>query len=380
MPPRSEPPEKDYRRYRITGFSDQHTWRGRTCEPPRPPTAPAGSPRHRPAHPGRPGSVRRVHRSRGPGPRAGGRGSGRRVSQRPPPGPAGGGAAGGAADRMERATRPVACPASAPEPGSHLKVLLETDGEDLRHGGRGAETAVAAAVAVAVAPLTRADGRRRRRRPRRRTAPGRVPHQVLSTRTLRGIPPPAARGSAKSSPARSHTSGTRERGRVCAAPGQVCSGRWRGPGLIPSWCPGQVCAGRWRGSGLNPWSVPGAGLSGNVDPVGGYSLRMPRTGVRGKVDRVSGRSARDKCARTGTRRGLPSASFLRDRVFRRGKPSSGNVLGVAGSRGSSTSNSGQLSSGTLFFIQAQMCQKHRERSVGSMCADECLHKAQPALL
>lgn len=67
--------------------------------------------------------------------------------------------AGGAADR--RSARP-AMESARPrcqEPGPHLEVLLEADGEDLRHGGRGAESAAeteatVAVAAVAAAPLT----------------------------------------------------------------------------------------------------------------------------------------------------------------------------------------------------------------------------------
>lgn len=93
------------------------------------------------------------------------------------------------------------------ELGPHLEVLLETDGEDLRHGGRGAEEWKATAPLVRTLPRTgrRADpltgvsgnrgsgGRRAGALPGpRRTYPFRV--------RVRGIPPPAFRGSAKSSP------------------------------------------------------------------------------------------------------------------------------------------------------------------------------------
>lgn len=72
------------------------------------------------------------------------------------------------------------------------------------------------------------------------------PHQPCA-----GSLRPFAWGSAKSSPARSRTSGTRELESVCAAlgtyPGQACAGRWRAPGLNPSLCSGQVCKGREGG-------------------------------------------------------------------------------------------------------------------------------------
>lgn len=68
------------------------------------------------------------------------------------------------------------------EPRPHLEVLLEADGEDLRHGGRGAEAAAEteateAVAAVAAAPLTLSD-ERRRQRPRRRITPARVRHAL----------------------------------------------------------------------------------------------------------------------------------------------------------------------------------------------------------
>lgn len=62
---------------------------------------------------------------------------------------------GGAADRTERATRPVARSLSVPELDPHLEVLLESDGEDLRHGVRGAEKAAATAPLVLGGPADR---------------------------------------------------------------------------------------------------------------------------------------------------------------------------------------------------------------------------------
>lgn len=117
------------------GFPDQHSWRSAHA---------ATAPDTRPPRPLGSGAA--------PSPLESGRGPpARQLRCRVP------WEVGGAADRTERATRPVTRSLSVWELDPHLEVLLESDGEDLRHGVRGAEKA------AATAPLVWADRRTGRR-------------------------------------------------------------------------------------------------------------------------------------------------------------------------------------------------------------------------
>lgn len=115
---------------RDNGLRGHHSWRSARAAtaPPRPDTCPGDRAPRAAASPSEQGRGRSACQLR------------RRVLPK----------VGGAADRTESASRPGARPASERELRPHLEMLLEADGEDLSHGGRGDEEAAAAAVVCLV--------------------------------------------------------------------------------------------------------------------------------------------------------------------------------------------------------------------------------------